>query len=102
MKITIYATELSSDKAEFGFYCHTCSPSVYRGEYRATLQGNILTLQHREIENLVFSFALSFDMDRELSKAFNNSHYLAQAYRIIQRTIQLKALQLVKEINRGV
>ena len=99
--ITIHAIEIS-DKAEFGLNCHAFFPSVYRGEYHATLQGNTLTVQHKRYNYIVRSFVLSYGMSNKLSQLFTKTCYPIQAYKIMQRIAQLKALQFVKEINGGI
>lgn len=99
--ITIHAIEIS-DKAEFNLNCHTFSPSVYRGNYHATLKGNVLILQHKEYDHFVRSFALTYDLSPSASRLFNKTYYTTKAYKIIQRVIQLKAMQLVKEVNKGI
>jgi hypothetical protein len=99
--IIIHATQISN-KAEFTLNHNTFYPSVYRGEYHATLQGNILTVQHKQYDFITRSFALSYDMSRELSQLFCNTYYQTEAYKIMQRIVQLKAIQIVKEINKGV
>lgn len=99
--IIIHAVEISN-QAEFGLNCATFYPSVYRGEYRATLRGNTLTVQHKQYDYIVRSFALSYDMSKTLSQLFISTDHRTKAYQILQRIIQLKALQLVKEVNKGV
>ena len=99
--IIIHAIEISNN-AKFGINCHTFSPSVYRGNYYATLQGNVLTVQHKEYDFISYSFALSYNLSNTLFQAYTNTSNPIKAHQILQRIAHLKAMQLVKEVNRGI
>lgn len=100
--IIIHAIRISDKTADLDIMPNIFYPSVYREKYHATLQGNILTVQHKQYKEVTRSFALSYDMTDNLSHLFLNAYDRKKAYQIIQRMVRLKIMRLIKEVNGGV
>lgn len=75
-------------------------PKVYAGEYRATLQGSVLTLTHKRYDFIVRKFNISYDIiDRKVADRWYKTVHKSQAGRIMQNMVMLQVLRTMKEIN---
>jgi hypothetical protein len=102
IKVPIYEKEMR-DYEMMGLLKGDClnlqTCEIYRGRYKATLQGNILTLSHIEYD-VVYKYTLHYEFaNDDFRRTWIWCGNRVKAGRILNNIAYLKMLTIVKYIN---
>lgn len=100
-KIALQFIELQARPYCFSTPTTAFHPDLYQGTYTATLTDNILTLQHKHYDFLVYRYCITYAIDETIRKHFiyKSNEEFGRYYKIVQNIVKCQALQVVKTIN---
>lgn len=77
-------------------------PDVYKGDYKASFDGNTMVLIHRQYPSIVRKFAVTYELtDDRMTYAWMHCHDTVKGMEVLNRIARMRVYNIIRIINKG-